>query len=128
MSDALRAILDGHIVLSRALAHRGHYPAIDVLRSVSRLMPALADAGERSLAAGAVALLAELERNRALIDIGAYESGTRPQLDRALQVEPAFEAWLRQDRGGVPRTESLHALRVALDRPSPGIEAEGAIR
>jgi flagellum-specific ATP synthase len=111
VSDALRAILDGHIVLSRHLAHRGHYPAIDVLKSVSRLMPELADADQRALAVTAVNNLAVLERNRQMVDIGAYEKGSNPELDAALQIEPALQAWLRQSTGGATRAEALSGLR-----------------
>jgi flagellum-specific ATP synthase len=111
VSDALRAILDGHIVLSRHLAHRGHYPAIDVLKSVSRLMPELADADQRALAVTTINQLAVLERNRQMVDIGAYEKGSNPELDTALQIEPALQAWLRQSTGGATRAEALSGLR-----------------
>ena len=111
VSDALRAILDGHIVLSRQLAHRGHYPAIDVLKSVSRLMPDLADERQRALAATAVQYLAVLERNRQMIDIGAYEQGANAELDRAIALEPRLLAWLRQSTGGVPHAESIRGLQ-----------------
>ena len=114
VSDALRAILDGHIVLSRHLAHRGHYPAIDVLKSVSRLMPELASDEERQLAVLAVQQLALLERNRQMIDIGAYERGSSPELDRAIEFEPGLQAWLRQSVGGASRLEAIQALRGIL--------------
>jgi len=117
VSDALRAILDGHIVLSRHLAHRGHYPAIDVLKSVSRLMPELADAEQRALAMAAGNRLAVLERNRQMVDIGAYEKGSNAELDAALVIEPALQAWLRQDAGGVSRMEALRSLRDILEAP-----------
>lgn len=119
VSDALRAILDGHIVLTRQLAHRGHYPAIDVLKSVSRLMPELASKEERSLAVLAVQKLALLERNRQMIDIGAYERGSNAELDRALDIEPALQDWLRQSQGGVERAQAIQALRTTL-APNPG--------
>lgn len=114
VSDALRAILDGHVVLSRHLAHRGHYPAIDVLKSVSRLMPELASQEERALAVSAVQQLAVLERNRQMIDIGAYEKGNSPELDRAIGLEAGLQSWLRQDTGGVPRVEAIQGLRDLL--------------
>jgi len=114
VSDALRAILDGHVVLSRHLAHRGHYPAIDVLKSVSRLMPELASKEERGLAIAAVQQLAVLERNRQMIDIGAYEKGNSPELDRAIELEAGLQAWLRQSVGGVSRAEAVQALRDIL--------------
>lgn len=114
VSDALRAILDGHVVLSRHLAHRGHYPAIDVLKSVSRLMPELASQEERALAVSAVQQLAVLERNRQMIDIGAYEKGNSSELDRAIDLESGLQSWLRQSIGGVPRTDAIQGLRDLL--------------
>ncbi|RIX79092.1 FliI/YscN family ATPase [Acidovorax cavernicola] len=127
VSDALRAILDGHIVLTRQLAHRGHYPAIDVLKSVSRLMPELADAEQRALAVLAVQKLALLERNRQMIDIGAYERGSNVELDRAIEIEPALQEWLRQSKGGVDRAQAIQALRAALasDAASAGRNTAG---
>lgn len=119
VSDALRAILDGHVVLSRHLAHRGHYPAIDVLKSVSRLMPELADADQRALAMTAVDRLSLLERNRQMVDIGAYEKGSNAELDRALEIEPALQAWLRQGAGGVSRAEAMRGLRDILAERKP---------
>ncbi len=96
IADSLRATLDGHIVLTRELAHRGHYPAIDVLRSASRLAGELATKPERALMSQASASLALLERNRQMVDIGAYQAGTNPVLDAALALAPALDAWLRQ--------------------------------
>ena len=117
VSDALRSILDGHIVLSRHLAHQGHYPAIDVLKSVSRLMPDLADAAERALATSTLRLLSVLERNRQMVEIGAYESGTNPELDSALRIEPALQDWLRQGGEGPARADSVRLLRALLESP-----------
>lgn len=123
VSDALRAILDGHVVLSRHLAHRGHYPAIDVLKSVSRLMPELADKEQRALAVSAVQQLAVLERNRQMIDIGAYEKGSSPELDRAIELESGLQSWLRQSTGGVSRAEAIQGLRDALAPASTSVPA-----
>lgn len=114
VSDALRAILDGHIVLSRQLAHQGQYPAIDVLKSTSRLLSDLASARERDIAIHVVQLVALLERNQQMVELGAYESGTNPQLDAALAVRERLLAWLRQSEGGVPRTESVGQLADIL--------------
>jgi flagellum-specific ATP synthase len=96
IADAVRSILDGHIVLSRSLAHAGHYPAIDVLQSVSRLTgevvpPELAAAGQRLRAA-----LAALREKEDLISIGAYHSGSDPLLDTALEHRPRIDAFMRQ--------------------------------
>ncbi len=96
IADAVRSILDGHIVLTRSLAHAGHYPAIDVLQSVSRLTneivaPETASAGQRLRAA-----LAALREKEDLISIGAYHSGSDPLLDAALEHRPRIDAFLRQ--------------------------------
>jgi flagellum-specific ATP synthase len=120
ISDILRATLDGHIVLSRRLAHEGHYPSIDVLQSTSRLFADLAVRDERELAATVTEHLALHERNRAMVDIGAYKTGGNPQLDRTLEVMPALQRYLRQDAAqSVGRAEALLGLRSIL-KPKAG--------
>lgn len=114
IADSLRSILDGHIVLSRELAQQGHYPAIDVLKSASRLLPDLAGERERALASEAVRHLALLERNRQMVDIGAYQKGSNPALDASLALEPALQGWLRQAEGGVARADALQGLAEAV--------------
>nr|WP_279343702.1 FliI/YscN family ATPase [Variovorax terrae] len=116
VSDSLRAILDGHIVLSRQIAHRGLYPAVDVLKSASRLMPDLATDADRALAMEAVNQLALLERNRQMVEIGAYERGSNRQLDSALSLEPALHEWLKQGTEGVSRDEALQKLKAILSQ------------
>jgi len=96
VTDAVRGILDGHIVLSRALANAGHYPAIDVLHSVSRLAPRLATDRQREAAARLREALAVLHASEDLIRIGAYAAGANPQLDSALRLEKELKALLRQ--------------------------------
>lgn len=115
VADALRAILDGHIVLSRELAEQGHFPAIDVLKSVSRLMPALARESELKLARQTVALLHRLQRSRDLVELGAYQAGSNAELDRALKIAPELNAWLQQevDRPGL-RAEGLQLLSAIM--------------
>lgn len=110
ISDSLRAILDGHIVLSRHLVHQGQYPAIDILKSASRLLPDLTSESERVLITRTVKHLATLERNRQMVDIGAYEAGSNPALDAALYYDSSLQAWLRQSTGGILRSEALHEL------------------
>ncbi|RYY64271.1 MAG: flagellum-specific ATP synthase FliI, partial [Comamonadaceae bacterium] len=117
VADSLRSILDGHIVLSRALAEQGHYPAIDVLRSASRLLPELASPQEQVMAAAAIRHLATLDRNRQMVDIGAYQAGSNAALDRALAVDAPLHEWLQQSAGGVPRQEALRTLSQALAGP-----------
>ena len=120
VADALRATLDGHIVLTRELAQRGHFPAVDPLRSASRLAVELSSPRQRRLANRLIETLALLERNRQMVDIGAYQRGSTPELDLALSRQPALDAWLRQD-GELPEgacaetlAQSLGALGVIL--------------
>jgi flagellum-specific ATP synthase len=114
VADHLRAALDGHIVLTRELAHQGHYPAIDMLQSVSRLMSHLATPAQNALAATARKHMVLLARHRPMVDIGAYEVGTNPALDTALAIEPALLAWLSQAEGGVSRTQAWQELARIL--------------
>jgi flagellum-specific ATP synthase len=96
VADSVRAVLDGNLVLSRPLANEGHYPAIDVLRSNSRLMQLLASDDELACAGDTVRMLSTFERSRDLVEIGAYEKGANPDLDRALALHPALGAFLSQ--------------------------------
>lgn len=96
IADAVRAILDGHIVLSRELASRNHYPCIDVLSSTSRLFGDLADAPHRESAGKLRELLATYKKAEDLINIGAYAKGSNPQVDRAIEKIDAINAFLRQ--------------------------------
>ncbi len=97
IADAARGILDGHIVLSRELAEAGHYPAIDVERSISRVMGNVATREQAEAARRARSLLAKLSKARDLIQLGAYQSGNDPELDLALQLQPQLVALLQQD-------------------------------
>jgi FliI/YscN family ATPase len=96
VSDTLRGLLDGHVYLTRELATRGHYPAIDVLQSLSRLMQGLATPQQRDAARKLRELLAVHREGRDLVDIGAYKAGANPRLDEALALLPAIDAFLRQ--------------------------------
>jgi flagellum-specific ATP synthase len=97
IADAARGILDGHIVLSRELAEGGHYPAIDVERSISRVMPSVANA-EHLLAARRMRhLLSKVNKARDLIQLGAYQSGHDTELDTAVRLQPQMNALLQQD-------------------------------
>lgn len=120
VSDILRATLDGHIVLSRELAHEGHFPAIDVLQSTSRLATDLTSIEEQALMAEAVELLSVYTRNRQMVDMGAYRMGSNPEIDRALQAMPWLRKVLRQSvRDAMPRQESMANLRKALAGSAP---------
>lgn len=96
IADAVRGILDGHIVLSRALAHKNHYPAIDILNSVSRLMPSIAEDNHKEAASKARDLLATYKEAEDLINIGAYVSGSNKKIDIAVQYNPYIEKFLKQ--------------------------------
>jgi flagellum-specific ATP synthase len=101
--DAVRSLLDGHVVLSRSLASEGWYPPVQVLDSVSRLMPAVAGAEHREMATLVRRLLAAYARSEDLVRIGAYRAGADEDLDRALRARPLLREFLAQDAG-----ERLH--------------------
>lgn len=96
IGDALRGLLDGHTWLSRKLASRGHYPAIDVLSSISRLMPDLASADQLAAAARLRELLSAYAEHEDLISIGAYRRGGNPLVDRAIEMRERIERFLKQ--------------------------------
>ena len=114
IGDAARAILDGHIVLSRQLAESGHYPAIDVEASISRAMTSLVDEAQLENVRRLRSLYSCYQRSRDLINVGAYLAGSDPQLDQAIALMPRMEAFLRQDmRSREPCASSvaqLHSL------------------
>jgi flagellum-specific ATP synthase len=111
--DAVRSLLDGHVVLSRALAMEGWYPPIAVLDSISRLMPAVAREEHREQAALLRKLMAVYARSEDLVRIGAYKTGTDPDLDRALRARESMRAFLAQDaREPVSFSEGLRRLAV----------------
>lgn len=95
--DAVRAILDGHIILSRDLGAAGHYPAIDVLQSVSRLAPRLYTPEQRDAATKIREAMATHQRAEDLINLGAYASGANPKLDAAIRLRPQLLEFLKQD-------------------------------
>ncbi len=115
IADAVRGILDGHIVLNRAIAERGRYPAIDILRSVSRTMPACNSADETELVRIGRRFLADYEQMAEMIRLGAYRLGADAAVDAAIAVNPALEAFLSQqpdERVGLE--ESYVALAAAM--------------
>jgi flagellum-specific ATP synthase len=115
VADAARGILDGHVVLSRRLAQAGHFPTIDVLDSVSRVVGAITSPEQRAAAVALRQLLAAHRDARDLIDIGAYVPGSNPVVDRAVALEPSINAFLRQDIGTVvPAWQSWQALGSVL--------------
>jgi flagellum-specific ATP synthase len=94
--DSVRSLLDGHIVLSRAMAAGGHYPPVDVLDSLSRLMPAVTTKEHRQKAALARRMLAVYARSEDLVRIGAYKTGTDTELDQAMQAMPELKRFMAQ--------------------------------
>ncbi len=96
IADASRAILDGHIVLSRALADSGHYPAIDIEASISRVAPMVISEAHLEAMRRVKQVYSLYQQNRDLISIGAYSQGSDPRIDNAIRLQPAMNAFLRQ--------------------------------
>ncbi|TDR13324.1 flagellar protein export ATPase FliI [Marinomonas communis] len=115
IADASRAILDGHIVLSRRLAEEGHYPAIDVEASISRAMPHIVTEPHLQGAMRVKQLYSRYQQNRDLIAVGAYTKGTDPELDQAITLIPAINDFLRQSlTESFTLDQSLEALVKAM--------------
>jgi flagellum-specific ATP synthase len=109
--DAVRSILDGHIVLSRKLAEMGHYPAIDVLQSISRLTSSIATDPHIAASHKVREVLAAYEQSKDLLELGAYVAGTNPILDSGLRMRPQINSFLRQEtHTHAPRQETLQQL------------------
>lgn len=116
VADAVRGILDGHIVLSREMAERGHFPAVDVLKSVSRMVPKCLTADENTLVMKLRRTLAVYEDMAELIRLGAYTTGSDPQVDAAIRLMPAINTFLQQvptERCSMP--DSFARLATALN-------------
>lgn len=96
VADHVRAIVDGHLVLSREIANRGRYPSLDILQSISRLFSQLATRDERKQVEALFELISTYEESRDLIGLGAYKAGANKQLDRAVKLMPKIEAFLKQ--------------------------------
>jgi flagellum-specific ATP synthase len=127
IADAVRAILDGHIVMERAIAERGRYPAINVLKSVSRSMPRSADPAYLDVLTRARKVMSTYADMEELIRLGAYRPGSSAEVDEAIGLNPALEAFLGQDKAdstslpdGYKRLEQIVAV------PSPAAPAASA--
>jgi flagellum-specific ATP synthase len=119
IADAVRSILDGHVVLSRSLAHAGHYPAIDALASVSRVANAVTDPEQQQLAGELRRLMAAHAEARDLIEIGAYVPGTNPTVDRAVALREPIQEFLRQRIDHrVDAPDAFRHLATVLGQPS----------
>lgn len=119
IGDAARSILDGHIVLSRDLAARGHYPAVDALPSISRVMSAVVDERHQALARAFRARLAKIREAEELAQIGAYVPGADAELDRALQSREHVNAFLRQGPGSPSTIEQTVTLMAQVLEGAP---------
>ena len=117
IADAARGILDGHVVLSRELAESGHYPAIDVERSISRVMTAVADRPHQQAARRLRHLLAKLSKARDLLQLGAYQPGNDGDLDAAVQLQPQMMALLQQDMHDASTLTDSRAQLLLLAQP-----------
>jgi len=116
ISDSVRAILDGHIVLSRRLSSHNHYPAIDVLESISRLMIDVVSKEQINLAMRFKDILATYREAEDLINIGAYAQGSNPKIDLAIQKIEAFTQFLRQDIGeSASMQDSISTLQQIVE-------------
>ncbi len=118
VADLMRGILDGHIVLDREIAERGRFPAVDVLRSVSRSLPDAASADENTLIARARKRLGAYAKNELMVQAGLYEAGTDPELDIAIALWPELDAFVGQSaHDGV--SASFQSLANILDSAEP---------
>jgi flagellum-specific ATP synthase len=128
IADASRAILDGHIVLSRKMADAGVYPAIDVESSVSRAMTQFVDAGQRQLIMRLRQVYSMYSDNRDLISVGAYQPGSNPRLDEAVALWPSIIEFLRQPHdscvSAAASLAELQRLFEAVDSSPAGTEAK----
>ncbi|MDZ4364504.1 FliI/YscN family ATPase, partial [Brevundimonas sp.] len=117
IADAVRGILDGHIVMDRKIAERGRFPAIDVLKSVSRTLPGCQTPPERELNRRARQCLSAYANMEELIRIGAYRTGADPIVDRAIALNPALEDFLGQDKDDhTPLSDSFTRLEAILNQ------------
>jgi flagellum-specific ATP synthase len=113
IADAARSILDGHIVLTRELADRNHYPAIDVLKSISRVMEDIANLQHKHNSGSFKELLATYRKAEDLINIGAYVSGSNPAIDRSIEKIDRINSFLRQ---GISESVGLEQSLQELDQ------------
>jgi flagellum-specific ATP synthase len=127
IADAARAILDGHIVLSRQLAESGQYPAIDVEGSISRLAPVIMDKERQKMVQFFRRNYSLYQQNRDLINVGAYQTGSDPEIDQAIKMQPELMRFLAQDMSeAVPMSQSYTQLQQLVERfnktvPDPAI-------
>ncbi len=125
VSDAARGILDGHIVMEREIADRGRYPAINVLKSVSRSMPKAVSEHRNEILRAAKKIISSYEDMAELIRLGAYRKGSDPDVDRAIKIYPQIEEFLRQDKeDNSSIDESFKILGAIVGIPDEQSQAE----
>ncbi|RDW12158.1 FliI/YscN family ATPase [Paracoccus thiocyanatus] len=120
VADILRGVLDGHVVLDRAIAERGRYPAVDVLRSVSRSLPQAASDAENALIGRARAVLGTYAESELMIRAGLYASGSDPRLDEAVRIHPALDAFFSRPSPDARNSFALLAQALGAPAPVPG--------
>ncbi|MFN3207675.1 MAG: FliI/YscN family ATPase [Roseovarius sp.] len=120
VADILRGVLDGHVILDRAIAERGRYPAIDLLRSVSRSLPRAADDAENAMILRTRSLMGTYARSETMIRAGLYAEGTDPQLDQAIRIWPELDAFLAEPET-VSAQNSFDRLSLILRRAGNGM-------
>ena len=125
VSDMVRGILDGHVVLDRAIAERGRFPAIDLRRSVSRSAPAAWSGTEAELVASARRLVALYEESAPMIQAGLYQAGSDPALDEAVRLWPALDAFIGSNMRGHSDQDSFAKLEQILSGDVHSGQAHG---
>lgn len=119
VADSARAILDGHIVLSRSLAEQGHYPAIDIEASISRAMPQIIESDHLQMAMRFKQIYAKYRQNEDLINVGAYVKGSDPDTDYVIDNLPSLNAYLRQGiNESFPLLESMQQMIMVMSVPA----------
>jgi len=114
ISDAVRGIVDGHIVMERDIADRGRYPAINVLKSVSRALPGALNQEQNAILRRAKQIVTSYENMAELIRLGAYRKGSDPDVDEAIALYPEIEEFLRQDKDDNTTIEEGFARLAAI--------------
>jgi len=119
ITDAVRSIVDGHVVLDRQLSQRGHFPAIDISRSISRVFRDVADDVHQTAARKLRNILATYDEVIDLIRVGAYAAGSSPQVDLAIQLKPAVDALVQQGVGERTPLEETQRIMIEISQRWP---------